>query len=54
MKTKQYTEEFEDEQADYYNKCIEKIEKGDYSDIIEIDFDNIDKELKRLEYEGII
>lgn len=50
----QYSEEFEDEQADYYNKCIEKIENEDYSDIIEVDFDNIDEELERLESEGII
>lgn len=50
----QYNEEFEDNQADYYNKCIEKIENEDYSDIIEVDFDNIDEELKRLESEGII
>ena len=50
----QYNEEFEDDQADYYNKCIEKIENEDYSDIIEVDFDNIDEELKRLESEGII
>ena len=47
-------EEFEDDQAAYYNKCIEKIEKEDYSDIIEVDFDNIDEELERLESEGII
>ena len=51
---KQYSEEFEDDQADYYNKCIEKIENEDYSDIIEVDFDNIDEELERLESEGII
>ena len=38
---KQYSEEFEDDQADYYNKCIEKIENGDYSDIIEVDFEKI-------------
>lgn len=50
----QYSEEFEDDQADYYNKCIEKIENEDYSDIIEVDFDNIDEELERLESEGII
>ena len=50
----QYSEEFEDDQADYYNKCIEKIENEDYNDIIEVDFDNIDEELKRLESEGII
>ena len=51
---KQYNEEFEDDQADYYNRCIEKIENEDYSDIIEVDFDNIDEELERLESEGII
>ena len=51
---KQYSEEFEDDQADYYNKCIEKIENEDYSDIIEVDFDNIDEELERLESDGII
>ena len=50
----QYSEEFEDDQADYYNKCIEKIENEEYSDIIEVDFDNIDEELERLESEGII
>lgn len=50
----QYSEEFEDDQADYYNKCIEKIENEDYGDIIEVDFDNIDEELERLESEGII
>lgn len=50
----QYSEEFEDDQADYYNKCIEKIENEDYSDIIEVDFDNIDEELERLESEGIL
>ncbi|WP_323737219.1 hypothetical protein PXD04_04545 [Methanosphaera sp. ISO3-F5] len=50
----QYSEEFEDDQADYYNKCIEKIENEDYSDIIEVDFDNIDEELERLESEGTI
>ena len=50
----QYNEEFEDDQADYYNKCIEKIENEDYSDIIEVDFDNLDEELKELENEGII
>lgn len=47
-------EEFDDDQAAYYNKCIEKIENEDYSDIVEVDFDNIDEELKRLESEGII
>ncbi len=51
---KQYNEEFEDDQADYYNRCIEKIENENYSDIIEVDFDNIDEELERLESEGII
>lgn len=50
----QYSEEFEDDQADYYNKCIEKIENEDYSNIIEVDFDNIDEELERLESEGIL
>lgn len=49
-----YNEEFDDDQAAYYNRCIEKIENEDYSDIVEVDFDNIDDELKRLEYEGII
>ena len=50
----QYSEEFEDDQADYYNRCIEKIENEDYSDIIEVNFDNIDEKLERLESEGII
>lgn len=48
------SEEFDDDQAAYYNKCIEKIENDDYSDIVEVDFENIDEELKRLESEGII
>ncbi len=48
------SEELDDDQASYYNKCIEKIENEDYSDIIEVDFDNIDEELKRLENERLI
>lgn len=55
MKTIKVTpKEFDDDQAAYYNRCIEKIENEDYSDVVEVDFDNIDDELKRLESEGII
>ena len=34
--------------------ALKKIENEDYSDIIEVNFDNIDEELERLESEGII
>ena len=55
MKTIKVTpQEFDDDQAAYYNRCIEKIENEDYNDVVEVDFDNIDDELKRLESEGII
>ena len=55
MKTIKVTpKEFDDDQAAYYNRCIEKIENEDYSDVVEVDFDNRDDELKRLESEGII
>lgn len=42
-------EEFTDEQAEYYNECIAKIERGDFSQTSELNLDKIDEELDALD-----
>jgi len=42
-------EEFTDEQADYYNECIAKLERGDFSQTSELDLDKLDDELDSLD-----
>ena len=52
----QYTEEeyLTDEEAEYCNKIIDNIEKGNNTDSYPIDTDNLDKKLNNLEKQKII
>ena len=54
LKDNFYNEEFTDEEAKYYNECIKKIENGDFSGTYEINLEDIDEELEKLESKGII
>jgi len=47
-------EEFSEEEAEYYNECIEKLEKDDYSDTYKIKLEDLDDKLEELESKGII
>lgn len=47
-------EEFSEEEAQYYNECIEKLENEDYSDTYKIQLDDLDEKLEELESKGII
>lgn len=47
-------EEFSEEEAEYYNECIEKLEKDDYSDTYKIKLEELDDKLEELESKGII
>lgn len=49
-----YMEEFSDEEAQFYNECIEKLENGDYSDTYNIKLEDLDEKLEELESKGII
>lgn len=42
-------EEFTDEQAEYYNECIKKIERGDFSNTSELNLDTLDEELDAMD-----
>ncbi|MBE6494337.1 MAG: hypothetical protein BZ138_02530 [Methanosphaera sp. rholeuAM270] len=47
-------EEFSEEEAQYYNECIEKLENDDYSDTYKIKLEDLDEKLEELESKGII
>lgn len=47
-------EEFSEEEAQYYNECIEKIENGDFSGTYKIKLEDLDEELEKLESKVII
>ncbi len=47
-------EEFDEEEAQYYNECVEKLNNGDYSDTYQVDIDDLDEKLEELESEGMI
>ena len=44
-------EEFTDEQAEYYNQEIERIENGIYEDVNEISLEELEKRVTQLEKE---
>ncbi|AWX33191.1 hypothetical protein [Methanosphaera sp. BMS] len=47
-------EEFNEEEAQYYNECIEKLENDDYSDTYNVELKDLDEKLEELESKGII
>lgn len=47
-------EEFSEEEAEYYNECIEKLENDDYSDTYKIKLEDLDDKLEELDSKGII
>lgn len=47
-------EEFSEEEAQYYNECIEKLENEDYSDTYKIKLEDLDDKLDELESKGIL
>lgn len=47
------SEEFTDEQAEYYNECIDKLERGDFSQTSELDIDKLDDELDALDDDSL-
>ena len=44
-------EEFSDEQAEFYNQEIERIENGIYEDVNEISLEDLEKRVSQLEKE---
>jgi len=47
-------EEFNEEEVECYNKCIENLEKGDYSNTYKIKLEDLDETLEDLESKGIL
>ena len=53
---KEYVEEEEliDDEAEYCNKMIDRLENRDFTDSYEIDLDNLDEELAELESKDLL
>ena len=44
-------EEFSDEEAEFYNKEIEKFENGDHKNLTKLTLEDLDERIKKLENE---
>lgn len=54
IKKNRIMEEFSEEEAQYYNECIEKLERDDYSDTYKIKLEDLDDKLEELGSKGIL